>query len=59
VEYTVAELEAATTPTVKPINSAAVTAATARKIFILSDIERESLFHGKLGFRQSANGGRP
>ncbi|MDH7870335.1 hypothetical protein [Bifidobacterium catenulatum] len=54
-----AELEAATTPIVKPTNSAAVTAATARKIFIFSDIKRESLFNGKLGFRQTTNRRRP
>ncbi|WP_186291078.1 hypothetical protein [Bifidobacterium catenulatum] len=51
--------EAATIPTVKPTSNAAVMAATARKIFIRSDIERKFFFHWKLGFHQSANGPRP
>lgn len=58
------ELEAATTPIVKPTRSAAVTAATARKIFIFSDIKRDAFkrkifLHRKLSFRQTSNGGRP
>lgn len=53
------ELEAATTPTVKPTSNAAVMAATARKIFIRSDIKRKFFFHGKLGFRQFSDSRRP